>query len=85
MVYKANAVLCTIPVGCLKESTTKELKIDEEERLCVPSIKFDPPLPAKKQDAIDNIGIGSINKVIMIFEKRFWSENNFFGRINDKE
>jgi lysine-specific histone demethylase 1 len=83
--YKASAVLCTIPVGCLKESKTKELKVDEDEQLSVPAVRFDPPLPAKKREAIEEIRVGSTNKVILVFERRFWSDNCFFGRINDKE
>jgi hypothetical protein len=84
-VYKADAVVCAVPLGCLKESKTTQLKVDEDENLCVPAIRFDPELSAEKREAISAIPTGSINKVIMIFERRFWTDNHFFGRINDKE
>ena len=48
---EADAVLVTAPLGCLKSK----------------SIAFAPPLPPWKQDAIDRLGYGNLNKVVMEF------------------
>lgn len=59
-VYQADfkAVLCTIPLGVLKANT----------------IKFEPPLPDYKTEAINRLGFGNLNKVVMYFEERFWDD-----------
>lgn len=36
------------------------------------SISFEPPLPAAKQDAIERIGVGHVEKVALCFEHAFW-------------
>jgi len=45
---KADAVLVTIPLGCLKETATE---------------LFEPPLPSWKLGAIKRLGFGNLNKV----------------------
>ncbi len=45
---KADAVLITIPLGCLKETATT---------------LFEPPLPNWKLGAIKRLGFGNLNKV----------------------
>ncbi len=46
-VFKADAVVMTVPLGVLKSST----------------ISFHPQLPEWKQQAINNLGFGLLNKV----------------------
>jgi lysine-specific histone demethylase 1 len=48
LVDKADAVLVTIPLGCLKEKAHG---------------LFEPPLPSWKHDAIKRLGFGNLNKV----------------------
>lgn len=43
------------------------------------AIHFDPPLPVFKQEAIDTIGMGLINKIILGFSKAFWQGHSHFG------
>jgi len=44
------------------------------------TIRFSPPLPAWKREAIDRLGFGPIEKVVLLFERSFWdSESDFFG------
>ena len=46
-IFKADAVLVTVPLGVLKSQ----------------AITFQPPLPEWKQQAINNLGFGLLNKV----------------------
>nr|QDF21451.1 lysine-specific histone demethylase 1A isoform X1 [Brachionus koreanus] len=66
-VEKADAVLVTIPLGCLKEKK--------------PTL-FDPALPKWKSDAVDRLGFGNLNKIILCFDKIFWDPHlNLFGQV----
>ncbi|CAF4611182.1 unnamed protein product, partial [Rotaria sp. Silwood2] len=65
--YRAEAVLVTVPLGVLKENV----------------IIFDPPLPEDKQSAIDRVGFGNLNKVVLCFDKIFWDANHtLFAHVN---
>lgn len=59
----ADVVLVTLSLGVLKTH----------------SIRFDPPLPKAKLSAIQSLGFGVINKVILRFRKVFWSKKEFIG------
>ncbi|KAK0617939.1 flavin-containing amine oxidoreductase-domain containing protein [Bombardia bombarda] len=64
--YKVEAdyVVNTIPLGVLKHG----------------SVKFEPPLPSWKSDAIGRLGFGVLNKVIMVYKEPFWDEErDIFG------
>jgi lysine-specific histone demethylase 1 len=44
------------------------------------SVEFDPPLPDWKQCAINRLGFGLLNKVVLVFDEPFWdTERDFFG------
>ncbi|KAL2124772.1 hypothetical protein VTJ04DRAFT_1137 [Mycothermus thermophilus] len=61
---EADYVVNTIPLGVLKHG----------------NVKFDPPLPAWKQEAIDRLGFGVLNKVILVYREPFWDESrDIFG------
>ncbi|KAK9805594.1 hypothetical protein WJX72_006757 [[Myrmecia] bisecta] len=63
-VFAGQAVIVTVTLGCLKAGT----------------IRFEPALPSWKTDAIQRLGFGSLNKVIMEFPRAFWDESaDFFG------
>ncbi|KAH0459785.1 hypothetical protein IEQ34_010448 [Dendrobium chrysotoxum] len=70
-VFRADMVLCTVPLGVLKNE----------------SIKFDPELPSQKLGAINRLGFGLLNKVAMLFPYVFWGEElDTFGCLNkDRE
>jgi len=63
-VYEANFVICALPLGVLK-CKSKET-----------SVKFNPPLSKQKQRAIDTIGSGAHNKVVL----RFRPQDIFYPR-----
>jgi len=50
-VYKADAVLVTLPLGVLKTSAPPS------------GVTFNPPLPEWKMQAIQRLGFGNLNKV----------------------
>jgi monoamine oxidase len=65
--YEGSHVIVTVPMGVLKSGT----------------ITFEPPLPVAKQEVIQRIGSGNIERVVMTFKKPFWRTNpskpsNFF-------
>lgn len=62
--YTGDAVLITVPLGCLKAE----------------SIKFTPPLPAWKHESIHRLGYGVLNKVVLEFPEVFWDDTvDYFG------
>ena len=49
---RARSVLCTVPLGVLKAGI----------------IRFTPPLPGPKMDAIQKLGVGTYNKVVLVWK-----------------
>uniref|UniRef100_A0A1D1XH62 Lysine-specific histone demethylase 1 2 n=1 Tax=Anthurium amnicola TaxID=1678845 RepID=A0A1D1XH62_9ARAE len=67
-VFQADMALCTVPLGVLKSG----------------SIRFDPPLPARKLEAVRRLGFGLLNKIAMVFPYVFWGEDtDTFGCLNE--
>ncbi|UNI14460.1 Sarcosine oxidase [Purpureocillium takamizusanense] len=67
-VIEADCVICTVPLGVLKQG----------------NITFDPPLPAWKTDAIERLGFGVLNKVVLVYDKVFWEQHrHIFGVLRD--
>jgi monoamine oxidase len=56
-VFNGSRVIVTVPLGVLKRG----------------SIKFSPELPEKKLAAIEKLGMGALNKLVLKFPKQFWS------------
>ncbi|CAH8610132.1 unnamed protein product [Schistosoma rodhaini] len=94
--YEADALICTLPLGILKESiqqdnettmhqsqiTTNESSTNCLTKLVVP--RFEPRLPDWKISAIQRLGFGVLNKVVLIFERSFWDRShNLFGHVNE--
>lgn len=55
----ASHAIVTVPLGVLKAG----------------SVSFDPVLPSSKLEAIGRLGFGRFEKVVLVFEERFWGEN----------
>lgn len=46
------------------------------------TVKFDPPLPEWKKTAIERLGFGNLNKVVLCFDRIFWEPDiNLFGHV----
>lgn len=58
--FSADAVVVTLPLGVLKENT----------------VKFVPELPPWKTSVIARVGFGLLNKVILFFDKEFWTQHS---------
>ncbi|KAA0065180.1 lysine-specific histone demethylase 1-like protein 3 [Cucumis melo var. makuwa] len=62
--FPGDAVLITVPLGCLKAET----------------IKFSPPLPEWKRLSIQRLGFGVLNKIVLEFPEVFWDDSvDYFG------
>ncbi len=59
--YHARRVILTVPLGLLKRG----------------AIVFEPSLPQPHREAIDAIGWGILNKVILAYEHKFWPDDVF--------
>ncbi|KAK6502762.1 hypothetical protein TWF481_007809 [Arthrobotrys musiformis] len=57
-VYTADAVLCSIPLGSLKQDR----------------VRFVPPIPEKIRQSIKHLGYGSLEKTYITFPKPFWMD-----------
>ncbi|XP_067386871.1 lysine-specific histone demethylase 1A isoform X3 [Emydura macquarii macquarii] len=67
-IYKCDAVLCTLPLGVLKQQP--------------PAVQFVPPLPEWKMSAVQRMGFGNLNKVVLCFDRVFWDPSvNLFGHV----
>ncbi|XP_062220338.1 lysine-specific histone demethylase 1 homolog 1-like [Phragmites australis] len=66
--FRGDMVLCTVPLGVLKKG----------------DIKFVPELPAQKKEAIQRLGFGLLNKVVMLFPYDFWDGRiDTFGHLTE--
>ncbi|XWS24447.1 hypothetical protein CRYUN_Cryun28dG0103100 [Craigia yunnanensis] len=62
--FSGDAVLITVPLGCLKAG----------------AIKFSRPLPQWKHSSIQWLGFGVFNKVVLEFPEVFWDDTvDYFG------
>ncbi|KAG5304577.1 amine oxidase/SWIRM domain-containing protein [Histoplasma capsulatum G186AR] len=67
-IIQADKIVITAPLGVLKKG----------------SIKFEPPLPEWKTGPVNRLGFGTMNKVILVFEKPFWDcERDMFGLLRE--
>lgn len=73
--YHADAILCTLPLGVLKLSVAPPSNQ-------LNAVQFFPPLPDWKTSAIQRLGFGNLNKVVLCFERIFWNpQANLFGHV----
>ena len=61
-VFTADKVIVALPLGMLKND----------------NVVFDPVLPPEKIQAIESLGIGTMNKVFLKFTENFWYEDGYF-------
>jgi monoamine oxidase len=64
---EADYAVLTVPLGVLKRS----------------SIRFSPPLPEGKQQAIQRLGMGLLNKLYLQFPEVFWENTDLLGYVSE--
>ena len=69
-VINADRIVLTAPLGILKEG----------------SVTFDPPLPNWKLEPINRLGFGTLNKIVLVYDKPFWDvEQDMFGLLRESD
>src|SRR4029078_10077624 len=49
------------------------------------NVWFDPPLPERKREAIERLGVGSLCKIVLRYEEAFWPKNQYvFGYVSER-
>mmetsp|Transcript_24836 Transcript_24836/g.41184 ORF Transcript_24836/g.41184 Transcript_24836/m.41184 type:complete len:288 (+) Transcript_24836:1-864(+) len=66
-IYTADYVISTLPLGVMKH------------RDAPTAVTFDPPFPADKLAAIDEMGMGNYAKVYLQFNRNFWGDTETFA------
>lgn len=61
--WRAAKVIVTVPLGVLKSG----------------AIEFDPPLPASHTNAIERLGFGRFEKLVLRFDSAFWDDVDQIG------
>ncbi|CAF4288739.1 unnamed protein product [Rotaria sp. Silwood2] len=61
-IYRAKYVLLTVSLGVLKGR----------------QIEFNPPLPQWKLNAIDRLGYGLLDKVVLVWDTAWWNSANYY-------
>ena len=64
--FEGKYVVCTVPLGVLKHG----------------NIEFSPSLPQTKQNAIEKLGMGLMNKIYFLFPEAFWDDTTFINHIS---
>lgn len=65
--YTAKQVVCSLPLGVLQHHTE------------APSAIFVPPLPSEKQSAIKSLGFGTLDKVMLVYQAAWWTEEPYMS------
>ncbi len=66
LTFEGDRVIVTLPLGVLQAALAGD------------GIRFHPPLPDWKREAISGLGIGDLNKVALRFDKPFWPRSRHF-------
>lgn len=68
-VVEADRAIVTIPLGVLKAG----------------AIAFDPSLPDEKQAAVERLGFGLLDKVVLEFDQPFWPDADVIGLVGAEQ
>ena len=72
-IYEAKRVICTIPLGVLKERQKESSNNDKESRKPL----FQPSLPSEKTQAISSLGFGTLDKIFLVYSHAWWTEEPY--------
>ncbi|KAL8944224.1 MAG: hypothetical protein Q9211_000654 [Gyalolechia sp. 1 TL-2023] len=69
-IIDADRVVLTTPLGILKDD----------------SLLFDPPLPKWKLGPVNRLGFGTLNKIILVYDRPFWDiDQDMFGLLRESD
>lgn len=71
--YTAEQVVCSLPLGVLQHHS------QGESSAAAPTPLFVPPLPRGKQTAIRSLGFGTLDKIMLVYEKSWWTEEPYMS------
>ncbi|KAJ4422143.1 hypothetical protein N0V82_003227 [Gnomoniopsis sp. IMI 355080] len=74
--YTAKQVVCSLPLGVLQHHSR------EVASLAAPAPLFVPPLSPEKQTAIRSLGFGTLDKVMLVYERPWWTEEPYVSILN---
>ncbi|CAN8099128.1 unnamed protein product [Discula destructiva] len=69
--YTAGEVVCTLPLGVLQH---RSLGLSSG---AVSASLFEPSLPWEKQTAISSLGFGTLDKIMMVYQHPWWTEEPY--------
>lgn len=64
----ASRAIITLPLGVLQEKLKTQT-----------AVRFVPALPEEKQEAIDDIPMGHVARIVLVFRERFWEGLDLAG------
>ncbi|RMY63957.1 hypothetical protein D0863_10163 [Hortaea werneckii] len=71
--FTADRVVCSLPLGVLQHHTNRP-----REANTLPF--FEPLLPQGKQDALDSLGYGTLDKIFLVYDNAWWNEEPYLSR-----
>ncbi|KUI60834.1 Lysine-specific histone demethylase 1A [Cytospora mali] len=73
--YTARQVVCTLPLGVLQHYTQEPAPVPGTS---APAL-FQPPLPSDKQTAIQSLGFGTLDKIMLVYRTPWWTEQPYIS------
>lgn len=73
--YTAKQVVCSLPLGVLQHHSRGTASDTE------PTPLFVPPLSPEKQTAIHSLGFGTLDKIMLIYDRPWWTEEPYVSII----
>ncbi|ROV93805.1 hypothetical protein VMCG_08792 [Cytospora schulzeri] len=73
--YTAGQVICTLPLGVLQHHIQDTASAGTPE----PPALFHPPLPSDKREAIQSLGFGTLDKVMLVYTTPWWTEDPYIS------
>ena len=72
--YTAINVVCTLPLGILKE---RQGSLDSQPPQRLPL--FQPSLPKQKNEAISSLSFGTLDKIFLVYSRPWWTEEPYLS------
>ncbi|KAI7202741.1 hypothetical protein D0869_07056 [Hortaea werneckii] len=74
--FTADRVVCSLPLGVLQHHSQRHQKANTPPFL-------EPLLPKGKQDALDSLGYGTLDKLFLVYDHAWWNEEPYLSRYQE--